>query len=138
MRFCPSLAGVVLLRDRKQGLREAAGLPHHITPTAPHVSQQLCVLPTHINFRIKTQIKLMHSGPGCGTDRPSALNSGCLLDVCFLPFKLPIVKSHLAFQKLLRWLLSLSCSLKHSQAELESKQERFRPAFCTPHAQAVG
>lgn len=27
MKFFPSLAGVVLLRDRKQGLREAAVLP---------------------------------------------------------------------------------------------------------------
>lgn len=59
MKFRPSLAGMVLLRGRKQGLSKAAVLPHHIMPAAPHDRRQLCVLPTDVNFRIKTQIKLM-------------------------------------------------------------------------------
>lgn len=54
MIFSPSLAGMVLL----ESLRKAAVLLHHITPASSHVGQQLCVLPTDMNFRIKTQLKL--------------------------------------------------------------------------------
>lgn len=125
-------------RGPPEGLRKAAVFLHHMTSAASHVSQQLCVLPTDANFRIKTQIKLMKSGQGCRADQHpprNPLNSGRLLDVCFLPFKLLIIKCCLVFQKLLRWLLLLSCSLKHSQAELESKRVFSLPSSFPMHRQ---